>query len=88
MFFLRQINQIKKGGKVVLYKKTIRLVCSLCEILFSLLLLPLIIILRLISPFILIRFSELISSRIGHYAANTELYMCERDIGIQPNNAI
>ncbi len=37
------------------------------------------IIIRLISFFKLIRFGQLYSSRIGHFAANTELYLCKRD---------
>jgi len=39
-----------------------------------------IIIIRLLKPVVLIRFSPLYSSRIGHFAINTELYLCERDI--------
>lgn len=33
----------------------------------------------LISPWFLIRLGKLQSSRLGHFAANTELYFCERD---------
>jgi len=36
---------------------------------------------RLISPFILIRFISLPSDRIGHFAGNTEMYLCHRDAG-------
>ena len=36
-------------------------------------------IIRLIRPFILIRWKQLMSTRIGHFAINTELYLCERD---------
>ncbi len=43
---------------------------------------PVVFILRLISPWILVRWEALFSSRIGHFAANTELYLCERDAGI------
>ncbi len=43
---------------------------------------PVVVIIRVIRPFILIRFGELMSYRIGHFAANTELYFCERDAGI------
>ncbi len=37
---------------------------------------------RLIRPAFLIRFQRLISWRIGHFAGNTELYLCELDAGI------
>lgn len=35
---------------------------------------------RLLSPVLLIRYGNLYSSRIGHFASNTELYLCERDL--------
>ncbi len=43
--------------------------------------LPFVILTRLLRPFILIRFGQLFSSRIGHFVANTERYLCERDEG-------
>lgn len=39
-------------------------------------------IIRLLRPWLLIRINPLISCRIGHFAGNTELYLCERDAGI------
>lgn len=40
---------------------------------------PVVLFIRIISPFCLIRFGYLISNRIGHFAGNTELYLCEMD---------
>lgn len=37
---------------------------------------------RTIRPWFLIRINILVSERIGHFAGNTELYLCERDAGI------
>ena len=37
---------------------------------------------RLIRPVFLIRFERLICWRIGHFAGNTEMYLCEHDAGI------
>lgn len=34
---------------------------------------------RLVRPLILIRFGEICSFRLGHLAANTELYLCQKD---------
>lgn len=48
--------------------------------------LPIILLIRLIRPLILIRFGELMSSRIGHLAANTELYLCEKEASINRPN--
>ena len=39
-------------------------------------------VMRSIRPWLLIRVNILVSERIGHFAANTELYLCERDAGI------
>ena len=41
-----------------------------------------VLIIRIIRPIILVRIAGLISTRIGHFAANTELYLCEHDAGI------
>ena len=41
-----------------------------------------VLVIRLIRPWFLVRFEILVSERIGHFAANTELYLCERDAGI------
>jgi hypothetical protein len=38
---------------------------------------------RLISPIKLIRFGVLNSYRIGHFAGNIEMYMCEECIAIE-----
>lgn len=43
---------------------------------------PAVVVMRLIKPWLLVRIGVLMSSRIGHFAANTELYLCERDAGI------
>jgi len=42
---------------------------------------PIVLLVRVLKPIIVIRFGLLRSERIGHFAANTELYLCERDIG-------
>ena len=43
---------------------------------------PIIFLIRLIRPCFLIRWGSLTSTRIGHFAGNTELYLCEKDAGI------
>lgn len=37
---------------------------------------------RLIRPWLLVRWGSLNTWRLGHFAANTELYLCEQDAGI------
>lgn len=81
-FLYRHLTQVRKGGIRVLWgklKNFLKLVLILPS---SFLALPIVIIIRLIRPLYLIRFGALLSSRIGHLAANTELYLCEKDAGI------
>ena len=73
--------QIRMGGVKVIAKKLRSLIYLLLQIPIYLLSIPLIIILRLIKSWYLIRWGELISSRIGHFCINTEIYCCERDAG-------
>lgn len=44
--------------------------------------LPLVLGIRAIRPWHLFRFGLLTGDRIGHFAANVEIYLCERDAGI------
>ena len=80
--FKKHIQQIQKGGIVVVVKKLRSLFYLILQIPIYLISVPTVIIIRLIRPWFLIRWQELVSSRIGHFAANTELYCCERDAGI------
>jgi putative glycosyltransferase (TIGR04372 family) len=48
----------------------------------ALLLIPLVLLVRILSPWVILRFGAFYSSRIGHFAGNTEIYLCERDAGI------
>lgn len=43
---------------------------------------PIVIIIRLIRPFIVVRMGCLEAKFVGHYSANVEIYLCERDAGI------
>lgn len=72
-FISGQISQIRKGDLSVLFRK-------LFAILLILLAVPVIILIRLLRPLILIRSGKIISSRIGLFAASTELYLCRRDL--------
>ena len=54
----------------------------LCLILFLPLIILIAIFIKLIRPFILIRWSRLDNARIGHFAADVELYLLEKKFGI------
>jgi len=51
-------------------------------ILFLPIILPVVIVILAIRPFIIIRFKRLPAERIGHYATETDLYLCESEAGI------
>lgn len=74
-FLKRQITEIKREGLFVLLKKVYLLSMSPLALLG-------VILVRILRPLVVVRFGPLPSSRIGHLAANTEVYLCERDAGI------
>ena len=78
-FIERQIIQIRHGGRAVLFRKVklaFSLLLSLPLYVFAI---PAVAVIRLIKPWLLVRFGVLISSRLGAFCGNTELYLCERD---------
>lgn len=74
-FSLRQLVEVRKGGITIVLQK-------LSNLMFLLLAVPLVILIRLLSIFVIIRFGSFNSSRIGHFSSNTEIYLCKRDRGI------
>ena len=85
-FIERQLLQIQQGGRAVLFRKMkivlhilLRLSLYILAAPFAI---PVVLVLRIIRPWLLVRWGGLISTRIGHFAANTEMYLCERDAGI------
>jgi putative glycosyltransferase (TIGR04372 family) len=85
-FLDRQIRAIRKHGlAVVWYKLSVRL-RPVKNLVFSLPFFPFALLVRIIKPFKQVRFGRIINQRLGHYAANTELYLCGYDAGIQPQN--
>jgi len=49
---------------------------------------PIVIAMRLSRPLVLIRIGHLTSFRIGHYAADTEMYLCQRDLTTQRGRTV
>ena len=49
---------------------------------------PFVLVMRLMKPFLLVRIGALRSDRIGHFAGNTEMFLCEKEAGIdKPSQA-
>ena len=78
----KHIEQIKKGGIIVIIKKLRSFIYLLLQIPFYLISIPLVFIIRLIKPWYLIRWHEIESGAMGYFTATTELYCCEKDAGI------
>jgi len=76
-FIFSQINQIRKNGFFALLRKSRTLFLMILAV-------PFVLLIRLLRPLVVIRFACLPSSRIGHFAGNTEMYLCERDTGMHP----
>src|SRR5688500_193827 len=64
------------------YKKYIIYAVQVCKFFLFLPFYPCLLIMSAVRPFCLIRVGYLFTSRIGHFAGNTELYCCELDAGI------
>lgn len=77
-----QVAQIRQGGRSVLFRKIKRVLRILLKLPLFILAVLVVVVTRLIRPLLLVRWGVLPSPRIGHFAANTELYLCERDAGI------
>jgi len=81
-YISRQFSEVKKGGAVIFARKiftAIKLLLLTPSYFFAI---PILSFIYLIRPWFLVRFSCLISSRLGHFAQNTEMYLCERDFGM------
>jgi len=82
----KHLDQIKKGGLIVIIKKLRSVFYLLIQSPFYLFSIPLLIIIYLLRPWLLIRWHGLYASRIGHLAIRTELYSCRREAKInQPS---
>lgn len=78
-FVRAQLTQVRDGGWPVLRFKVQKLI----GLLVVPLAVPVVLVIRLLRRFgIVVRFARLVSARIGHFSANTEVYLCERDAGI------
>lgn len=85
-FLSRQLSQVRAGGWPIVRRKLniilsmiVRLPLLVVEFPVSLMI---VLLMRLIRPFCLVRLNRIIGWRIGHFAANLELYLCEREVGI------
>jgi len=83
----RQIRQIKDGGSAILMAKMLDLASLLMFAFIPMQAVMTVALIRLIRPVVLIRLGRVPSPRIGHFAGNIELYLCEKDIGLGDRKA-
>lgn len=81
-FIGRQLTHILQGGWPALQHKLRLSLALLPRVPLLALAVPVVLLMRMARPWCLIRVHQLISARVGHFAANTELYLCERDAGL------
>ncbi len=81
-FIERQIAQIRQGGCAVLFRKMKWILLIPLNLPLGIFAIPVVVVVRLIKPWLLVRCGALGSSRIGDFAAITEMYLCEQDAGI------
>ena len=79
LFVKRILLEIKKGGIKTFIKKFITVFFLILSIPIYLISFISLIVIYIIGPSYLIRFGNLNSSRLGHFVANTELYLCEKE---------
>ena len=68
---------------MIIIKKSLKLIA---KVLLSLSILPFLILIRFLYPFLLIRIGFLYVERIGHLFADLELYLSEKKLGIEPQS--
>ena len=79
--FLRShYDQSKKGGITVIINKTIKLIRIIFYYSLTFIFLPISVFLLLISKLILIRFAEIPTNRLGHFAMEVDLYMTNKKL--------
>jgi putative glycosyltransferase (TIGR04372 family) len=88
-FISRQFIDIRNGGVSVLLNKIVILSKLCAPFIRYLPALPVVIFIRLAAPLVVFRIQDMMGERIGHFAGNMEIYLCELDSGIgRPRNKL
>ena len=81
-FIKKNISEVQNGGLFIFFKKIITLIRLILWFFLCIVSIPFLLIIYSINSKFLIRFQPLMSTRIGHFAGNTELYLCEKEMKI------
>ena len=86
------IIQIKKEGYGAVHRKIRKFIILLIrlplDIVGYLLAIPLVVLARMLRPFVLVRFGFFFAGRIGHFSFDVEYYLTEKHLGLHPRNVI
>lgn len=86
-FCFRQYNQIKEQGFPAVCRKAKKIPEMILKLPFVLMAVPVVLVIRILKPFVWIRFGYFPAVRIGHFVFDVEYYLCERKLGKQPIKA-
>ena len=81
----RQFSQVKEEGVEVILRKLKTVSRRVIILIFSILAIPVVLVVRAIKSWYWIRFGWLFGSRIGHFAFDTEYYLTEKKLGLHPD---
>ena len=84
----RQISQLLEGGLPVVSRKLRILIKIMPDLPGAVLALPIVLVVRLLRPFVVIRFGPLRSANFGHFASEPEVYLSKRDVGLDDPRTI
>ena len=85
VFINRQIKQIRQRSTLLFRKKKL-LHVKIAKIPIYIFAITVVLIIRLLKPWFLVRLEYIRSNRIGHFVANSEMYLCEQDAKINVPN--
>jgi len=92
IFCYRQIEQIRNEGFVAVYRKIKIIVFKIMKLPIDAiaypLAVPIVVFVRLIRNFKLIRFGYFFAGRIGHFGFDVEYYLTEKKMGLHPEKAL
>ena len=83
-FFIRQFKHVKKGGFSVFFKKSHLLYSKIEQIALTIVAIPIVLILRMLRPFLVIRLAMIDSGRIGHLQV-ADWYLCQSETNSNNN---
>ena len=83
-----QYKQIKEEGFPAVWRKAKKIPKVVLNLPFVLLAVPVVLVIRILKPFVWIRFGHLLATRIGHFVFDVEYYLCERKTEKQPTKTI